>query len=677
MPRQRRTVWAFLLLITLLSAAFRGRNLSKSVFSPAGPYFNHPSVRQKQDQSVWDANGPPVHLNHGETLITRIRDAAFGSTTEERSDTHSPDFDKRHFDSPLPVVEFRDNQIPGLIALGTPVEAAEALACRASVINYVINATDGKDECEGLTKAFEKTCQKTKPGARRLQRRTFREKIRQTHRWKSWGYELSIKLKSRIKYWVSAAPNSLSFFAEDAVAGEAFEDARYVVENNFDQDVYLDLRDHFIQRQRRRVLQDDPAINRSLPLPITKPLSMDLPKAGSRVSSDTLDIINQGDLSVGNETSPATPKSEDTMTNENPATSKTEKKKKAEEPPYDPNSPEARMCCVSILNVYQENCGTETEENVSDTRLFFVVLVMAMCGVVKSLIRYFRILWLPEAGGCILVGGTSASNCLLCCKSTLQAFSSFSSSFVTVLTGYFLMFFPHHDISFDGNWFLRILVPPIVFEAALGIDKRSFNRHLVPILLYAIAGTLVATFLTAFIVHRGSIILSGFCPTIPFVEALTFGALISSIDPIAVLSVLSNMGMTDTDTIYVVIFGESLLNDGVAIGELSFLPRFLSASSGLLLVSYFLLLSRQFSFTHSFISLMRHWLLIPRPSPTPLFTFLSLPLGLCWWELQLESSARSTIGCFINVRLQWWKSSCSSVGRSFLTTFAMESAGPA
>ena len=129
------------------------------------------------------------------------------------------------------------------------------------------------------------------------------------------------------------------------------------------------------------------------------------------------------------------------------------------------------------------------------------------------------------------------------------------------------MFFPHHDISFDGNWFLRVLVPPIIFEAALGIDKRSFNRHIVPILLYAVAGTLLATGFTAFIVHRGSIMLGSFCPTIPFVEALTFGALISSIDPIAVLSVLSNMGMTDTDTIYVVIFGESLLNDGVAIGE--------------------------------------------------------------------------------------------------------------
>jgi NhaP-type Na+/H+ or K+/H+ antiporter len=135
---------------------------------------------------------------------------------------------------------------------------------------------------------------------------------------------------------------------------------------------------------------------------------------------------------------------------------------------------------------------------------------------------------------------------------------SLSGSFNPVLSGYVLMYFPHHDISFDGNWFLRVMVPPIVFEAALSIDKRSFNRHIVPIVIFSVIGTLTATVVTAYVVHKGTTALSRFCTPIPAVEALTFGALISSIDPIAVLSVLSNMGMTDTDTIYVLIFGESV-----------------------------------------------------------------------------------------------------------------------
>jgi hypothetical protein len=72
----------------------------------------------------------------------------------------------------------------------------------------------------------------------------------------------------------------------------------------------------------------------------------------------------------------------------------------------DPSSVEARTCCASILNVYHENCSVDAEQDNSDSQLVFVVCVMACCGVVKSLIRHFRILWLPEAAGCILVGGT-------------------------------------------------------------------------------------------------------------------------------------------------------------------------------------------------------------------------------------------------------------------------------
>ena len=121
--------------------------------------------------------------------------------------------------------------------------------------------------------------------------------------------------------------------------------------------------------------------------------------------------------------------------------------------------------------------------------------------------------------------------------------------------------------------------PPLsVFEAALSIDKKAFNRHLVPIIIYSTAGTVLATFLTATIVYNGTLWLGRWCETIPYIESLIFGSLISSIDPVAVLSVLSNMGMTDTDTLYVLVFGESLLNDGVAIVLFHTLVQFLDAN---------------------------------------------------------------------------------------------------
>ncbi|KAL3823510.1 hypothetical protein ACHAXA_010832 [Cyclostephanos tholiformis] len=219
----------------------------------------------------------------------------------------------------------------------------------------------------------------------------------------------------------------------------------------------------------------------------------------------------------------------------------------------DPKSVEARTCCASILSVFHEHCDPTTTgvEDYSDQRLLVIVFVITVCGMVKSLIRHLNVRWLPEAGGCILVG---VLGCLV------------------------LQHMPHVRFAFDGDMFLRIMVPPIVFEAAVKINKQSFRRHVIPITIFAIVGTLASTALTALILHKGSTLLGHYATTIPVKESLIFGALISSIDPIAVLSVLSSMGMTDTDTIYVLIFGESLLNDGVAIVLFQTLVHFLDES---------------------------------------------------------------------------------------------------
>jgi hypothetical protein len=218
----------------------------------------------------------------------------------------------------------------------------------------------------------------------------------------------------------------------------------------------------------------------------------------------------------------------------------------------DPKSIEARTCCASILSVFHEHCDPSTTgiEDYSDRKLLVIVFVVTVCGIVKSVIRYFNVRWLPEAGGCILVG----------------------------VMGYLILQnVSYVQYAFDGDMFLRIMVPPIVFEAAVKINKRSFQRHVIPITIYAIVGTLASTALTATILYKGSSVVR-WCPTIPVKESLIFGSLISSIDPIAVLSVLNNMGMTDSDTIYVLIFGESLLNDGIAIVLFQTLVHFLDES---------------------------------------------------------------------------------------------------
>lgn len=389
---------------------------------------------------------------------TRTTDLGFERVeSQRRGNEDSSDLDKS-----LPLVQFKDSQMPGFPVLGAPIEAADALTCRKSVIGYVVDATDVKDECEGLTKAFEKTCngaaapppRKSSKKPKRASkyrrgknnnkqtrkhnhpRKLLRDKIWQSYRWRAWLYEHYIWLK-RLKDYFLFPASRYSFNAEDAVAGEAYTDACYAVDGGFDATVHRGLRKHFmavLQKQRRKLEEEEEVLVRNdekeftndtlAPIVVKKPTgTLLLNTPNGMVSDMTLDIINkvpdhnttaiateedeEEDVEVANEVAAEQQKIE-VRDPEDPTI--IEAKPKSIEEPYVPGSPELKKCCMSILNVYQKNCSVEPEEDVSDSRLFFVICVMALCLMVKSIIRHFKILWLPEAAGCILVGGTS----LLC-----------------------------------------------------------------------------------------------------------------------------------------------------------------------------------------------------------------------------------------------------------------------
>jgi NhaP-type Na+/H+ or K+/H+ antiporter len=80
--------------------------------------------------------------------------------------------------------------------------------------------------------------------------------------------------------------------------------------------------------------------------------------------------------------------------------------------------------------------------------------------------------------------------------------------------------------------------------------------------MFAIVGTgfsaIAIGFLTKYLTEFGG-------TSLPLLDSLLFGSLISSIDPVATLGILQGVGVNPTDTLYTLIFGESLLNDGVAI----------------------------------------------------------------------------------------------------------------
>ena len=225
---------------------------------------------------------------------------------------------------------------------------------------------------------------------------------------------------------------------------------------------------------------------------------------------------------------------------------------------------EAWECCSSIYQYYTTHCGREPQ--LASYQLLGVVAVLVLCGFVKSLIRALRVEWIPDAAACIMVGaivGGILSYVKPECKyyvsliqSHLQNRSTFSH-----LYNFFVVI--NESLSFNNNLFLHILLPPIVFQASLTIDKRAFRRDLFPILTFAIFGTILSTVIVGYLVHWLTAIGRG--THLPLLDSLVFGSLISSIDPVATLGILSSVGVSQTDTLYTLIFGEALLNDGIAI----------------------------------------------------------------------------------------------------------------
>ncbi|KAG2775157.1 hypothetical protein PC129_g518 [Phytophthora cactorum] len=126
-----------------------------------------------------------------------------------------------------------------------------------------------------------------------------------------------------------------------------------------------------------------------------------------------------------------------------------------------------------------------------------------------------------------------------------------------------LIFYPMESLNngMDPEVLFYALLPPIILEAGFNMKKTGFFSNFNAIMLLAIVGTMIATFIT------GGVLLwigdMGLITELTAAEAYLYGALISAVDPVATLSVFKKNGVPPL--LFNLVFGESMLNDGVAI----------------------------------------------------------------------------------------------------------------
>lgn len=117
-----------------------------------------------------------------------------------------------------------------------------------------------------------------------------------------------------------------------------------------------------------------------------------------------------------------------------------------------------------------------------------------------------------------------------------------------------------------SNTLIHGMLGALLFAGAINIDFDQLQPRLFVITVLAVTGVLISTFVVGFLIYALTHALPGV--SIPLVYCLTFGALISPTDPIAVLAILRSIGVSkglDMD-----ICGESLFNDGIGFVVFTF-----------------------------------------------------------------------------------------------------------
>jgi len=161
-----------------------------------------------------------------------------------------------------------------------------------------------------------------------------------------------------------------------------------------------------------------------------------------------------------------------------------------------------------------------------------ILILMALLAVAMAAIPLSRILPIPYT--VILVGIGMAISTASHAWPLLHTLQSFQ------LTPELVMF---------------VFLPALIFESGYNLNARQLIKDLLPVLLLAVPGLLVATFIVGFTLH--------WIVDMPLPLALLFGALISATDPVAVIALFKELGAPLRLT--VLVEGESLFNDATAI----------------------------------------------------------------------------------------------------------------
>ncbi|KAL7746974.1 monovalent cation:H+ antiporter, CPA1 (nhx1) [Sorochytrium milnesiophthora] len=126
-------------------------------------------------------------------------------------------------------------------------------------------------------------------------------------------------------------------------------------------------------------------------------------------------------------------------------------------------------------------------------------------------------------------------------------------------------------VTFKHTYFFNLLLPPIILNSGYELREDQFFLNLTPIATFAFAGTFTSIMVIGLLSYMTALI---GLTALSFVESLMLGCILSSTDPVTVLAIFTQLRVDPK--LYSIIFGESILNDSVAIVMFSTLQKYVS-----------------------------------------------------------------------------------------------------
>jgi CPA1 family monovalent cation:H+ antiporter len=130
---------------------------------------------------------------------------------------------------------------------------------------------------------------------------------------------------------------------------------------------------------------------------------------------------------------------------------------------------------------------------------------------------------------------------------------------------------PRGEFGVTPELVLLVLVPGLVFEAALRIDVLELRRAFGGVALLAVPGVLVTAGIVALVLQLAT--------ALPLGLGLIVGAIVAATDPVAVISTFRQLG--SPRPLATVVEAESLLNDGTALVVFAIAVRAVTVDVGI------------------------------------------------------------------------------------------------